>query len=400
MASLTPSRFVSSPGTPSNDEQSVKRARISTTTSSYNGSPQQQRQQPALNSSSASSASASVVPLLSVSKIPHALSPIEVPSTTATTWTSTKAAVRSTLSWGLVCACNINRSMTAHDNLLKAGYPSSLLRSYGSWDSVRLPAYIGGAIAFDFGTPYEHMCAKLNQSGPGAPQWMRETGMQAMLERDASVKRSPDRWQDLPISALTPKQDTIYSHDIVVCFDSQVYRLVAEDLLSKGLTPVGGQVNNFDSSQQKGRIVGATEGARSIQLVLLHTRDTIEDARAAGRHSVDFAETLCPAVAQALDNEDALESKSGFTRASAKIVSSIPAGDNEDEEDSIESPLSTVTPAKAPSTSRMSLGDDEADETKTRRMPKNLAALTRKALHELAVRLRLPEGCVHHTEFQ
>jgi hypothetical protein len=82
-----------------------------------------------------------------------------------------------------------------------------------------------------------------------------------------------------------------------------------------------------------------------------------------------------------------------------KVVSGILAGDNEEEED-IDSPLSTVTPAKAPATSRMSLGDDEADGNKTRRMPKNIAALTRKALHDLAVRLRLPEGCVHHTEFQ
>lgn len=399
MSSLTPSRYVSAAGSPSSDEQSVKRARIGSSNSPYSGSPQQQRQQPA---SIQTLTSSSIVPLLSVSKIPHVLSPIEVPSTTTatTTWTSTPTSVRSTLSWGLVCACNINRSMTAHDNLLKAGYPPSLLRSYGSWDSVRLPSYIGGAMAFDFGTPYEHMCSKLNQSGPGAPQWMRETGMQAMLERDASVKRSPDRWQDLPLAAVSPKQDTIYSHDIVVCFDSQVYRLVAEDLHAKGLTPVGGQANNLESAQQGARKMSATEGVRTIQLVLLHTRDTIEDARAAGRHSVDFAEALCPAVAQALENEDAaLESKSGFARSSVKVVSGIQSGDNE-EEDDIDSPLSTVTPAKAPATSRMSLGDDEADETKTRRMPKNIAALTRKALHDLAVRLRLPEGCVHHTEFQ
>jgi hypothetical protein len=407
MSSSTPIRYISSGTTPLYDEQSVKRARIGSTPGSpYSGHPQR-----LLSSASRSpTSSSSSIPLLSISKLPLT----EVPSSSTslvTSRTSTQVSVRSTLSWGLVCACNINRSMTAHDNLLRAGYPSSLLRSYGSWDSVRLPAYIGGAIAFDFGTPYEYMCSTLNQSGPGASQWMKETGMQAMLERDASVKSSPDRWQDLPVATTSPKQDTIYSHDIVVCFDSQVYRLVAEDLHAKGLVPVGNPFNHFESVYQVPH-APRKEGVRSIQLVLLHTRDTIEDARSAGRNSVEFAEALCPAVARALESEDALESKGGFVRSSLKNESTFAVGGVgfpvmqttdilvSGGDDESESGLTTVTPLKAPTTSRTSVGDNEAEGTKTRRMPKNIAALTRKALLDLGSRLQLTDGSIHHTEFQ
>jgi hypothetical protein len=200
--------------------------------------------------------------------------------------------------------------MTAHDNMVRAGYPPERVRSYGSWEAVRVPSYYGDAMAFPFGTPYREMGAKLAAPGPQAVTWLQQTGLAAMIERDISVKAFPERWQSLPTSAagaaaLAGGADAgahIFAHDVVICFDAHVFRLVSDDMKARGLLCVSSTASAPPSPIAGGSLAAAAASAAArqrLQLVLIHTRDTIEDAKAAGRNTVDFADALLAAVGEA-----------------------------------------------------------------------------------------------------
>ena len=165
--------------------------------------------------------------------------------------------------WGLVCACNVNRSMSAHISLANQGFTK--VYSYGTSDLVRLPSR-SGPIPFYFGTSYTSMLNRLCLPFPEDSAWTTLTGLRSMLERDANIKSSPQQWQSLlsgggpkpteyglippcipmnnsPIlgikQILNNNQDTIkvIDHDFVICFDLRVYEQVILDLHYRGFTP-------------------------------------------------------------------------------------------------------------------------------------------------------------------
>lgn len=115
---------------------------------------------------------------------------------------------------GTVCACNMNRSMAAHQKIQRF-IPG--VRSFGTNRHVKLPGQ-RSSIRWPFGTPYRKILEELMSSAQ--LDWYREMGIIDMLERNIDLKVSPDRWQDSSVADL----------DLVVCFNSRVFELVVEGM--------------------------------------------------------------------------------------------------------------------------------------------------------------------------
>ncbi len=70
---------------------------------------------------------------------------------------------------------------------------TSQVESYGTGQKVKLPGQTAHEpIVFDFGTPYAAMLKDLQQR---SEEYYRKRGILRMLERDASIKEAPERWQ-------------------------------------------------------------------------------------------------------------------------------------------------------------------------------------------------------------
>lgn len=122
----------------------------------------------------------------------------------------------STLAVSLVCACNMNRSMSAHVLLEGAGY--RLLSSYGTSDAVRLP-HRRGPIAFQWGgSGYADMEDEMSRTYPDQV-WMQVTGIAGMLQRNARLKARPESW-------YAQEDEDVRRHDVVVVFDAYAYQQV------------------------------------------------------------------------------------------------------------------------------------------------------------------------------
>ena len=67
------------------------------------------------------------------------------------------------------------------------------VESFGTGQKVKLPGQSATEpIIYDFGTPYTAMVRDLQQR---AEEHYRKRGIIQMLERNASVKDAPERWQ-------------------------------------------------------------------------------------------------------------------------------------------------------------------------------------------------------------
>ena len=65
--------------------------------------------------------------------------------------------------------------------------------SYGVGQRVKLPGpALDEPIVYDFGTPYAVMYKDLKQL---AEAYYQKKGLLRMLERNATVKEAPERWQ-------------------------------------------------------------------------------------------------------------------------------------------------------------------------------------------------------------
>ena len=150
------------------------------------------------------------------------------------------ADVRAGVRWAMVCACNMNRSMSAHAALLAAGFAAGAVGSYGTSDAVRLPSP-AGPVAFNFGVPYAAMQrhvegrAVVNEDGvavaPAPPgpvaaalrAFSTHMGLDYILGRNVRLKHAPEAWV-----ALTDEEALAY--DVVVCFDATVYATLVRDV--------------------------------------------------------------------------------------------------------------------------------------------------------------------------
>lgn len=75
--------------------------------------------------------------------------------------------------------------------------------------------------SFPFGTPYVEIRDFLARQNEAL---FRRNSVLGLLERDATTKRAPERWQSL-------ESEDVASFDAVVCFESRVFDLVVEGTL-------------------------------------------------------------------------------------------------------------------------------------------------------------------------
>jgi Ssu72-like protein len=129
-----------------------------------------------------------------------------------------RAVDESILSFSLVCACNMNRSMSAHQILINNGYKN--VASFGTSDCVRLP-HATGPREFMFETAYAEMHASMCVGG--FTYWMNRSGISDILHRNANIKRAPSRWQNQSDSQA-------FEHTIAICYDGHVYDSVVADV--------------------------------------------------------------------------------------------------------------------------------------------------------------------------
>lgn len=79
------------------------------------------------------------------------------------------SAARRSLSVALVCACNMNRSMAAHELLMAEGFTS--VASFGTARKVKLPGGPSKVHVFDWGTPYTEMEQELVKADARSMEW-------------------------------------------------------------------------------------------------------------------------------------------------------------------------------------------------------------------------------------
>ncbi|KAJ2726311.1 RNA polymerase II subunit A C-terminal domain phosphatase [Coemansia sp. Benny D115] len=120
--------------------------------------------------------------------------------------------------FAVICASNMNRSMEAHYQLKKHGYN---IQSYGTGQSVRLPGPTQHEPnVYAFGTPYTTIHKDLLSQNHDAKY--ARIGLFSMLERNRTVKTSPQRFQ---------LENSTY--DVIFTCEERVYDAVCEELLER-----------------------------------------------------------------------------------------------------------------------------------------------------------------------
>mmetsp|Transcript_72475 Transcript_72475/g.109341 ORF Transcript_72475/g.109341 Transcript_72475/m.109341 type:complete len:232 (-) Transcript_72475:1440-2135(-) len=186
----------------------------------------------------------------------------------------------STLSYGVVCSSNINRSMEAHVVLGNAGLRTE---SYGTGTQVRLPGRSAmEPRIFKFGTPYEEMYNSLSAT-PEDEAFFVRNGVLQLCNRGAAVKKAPQRWQD-------QTSEFVAQHDVVIAFEERIFDAVIEDL----------------------QIREPTENFEPIHVICLDTKDNPHEAQLQGRVALE----LCWRLEAAGDSltDDAAEIVDSFER--------------------------------------------------------------------------------------
>lgn len=188
--------------------------------------------------------------LLPKSTVPRPTTPPGLPPHNA------RPQTKSTLSFGVVCSSNINRSMEAHVVLGNAGLT---VESYGTGTKVRLPGRSAmEPRVFNFGTRYEEMYSSMAATKEDIA-FFTHNGVLQLCRRGAAVKAAPQRWQDTPSSAVT-------KHDIVIAFEERIFDAVVEDLQTR--VP--------------------TEDFEPIHVICLDTKDNPHEAKIQGRIALEL----------------------------------------------------------------------------------------------------------------
>mmetsp|Transcript_16217 Transcript_16217/g.33334 ORF Transcript_16217/g.33334 Transcript_16217/m.33334 type:complete len:194 (+) Transcript_16217:80-661(+) len=157
--------------------------------------------------------------------------------------------------YATVCSSNMNRSMEAHNQMLKSGL---CVRSFGTGTTVRLPGPSESRPnVYEFGTPYADILADLKGKDV---HLYTSNGLIKMLERNVLVKLAPERWQSM---------DRTQAFDVVFTYEERVFSAVLEDLQAR-----------------------ETESFRAWHVINIETRDNHDEAVTSAQITVKLCALL------------------------------------------------------------------------------------------------------------
>eukprot|EP01028_Stygiella_incarcerata_P001143 TRINITY_DN11792_c0_g2_i1.p1 TRINITY_DN11792_c0_g2~~TRINITY_DN11792_c0_g2_i1.p1 ORF type:complete len:208 (+),score=65.54 TRINITY_DN11792_c0_g2_i1:42-665(+) len=134
----------------------------------------------------------------------------------------------------VVCSSNVNRSAACHDMLRRHCFD---VESFGIGSEVKLPGSSAGSLnCYPFGTPYEDMIKDLQEKDR---HFYTNTGIIAMLKRDAKLKEYPERFQE--------RVEDHEKFDVIFTVEERVFDAVCSVLFQKmGLKGTPVHVINMD----------------------------------------------------------------------------------------------------------------------------------------------------------
>ncbi|CAM9396226.1 unnamed protein product [Chrysoparadoxa australica] len=183
--------------------------------------------------------------------------------------------------YAMVCSSNINRSVMGQIVLEAAGLACC---SYGVGTSVKLPGKDRHSPkVFRFGTPYLSMHDNLAAEDK---RLFGKSGVLSLLQRDAQVKRHPERWQDVPTEEAA-------EFDVVLCFEHRIFDAVVDDMQNRD-----------------------PENFKPVHLIAMSVKDSPVEAEKASKDVIK----LC----QQLEELDDLEEGAGDVVASFESQSKLP----------------------------------------------------------------------------
>lgn len=116
-------------------------------------------------------------------------------------------------SYAVVCASNQNRSMEAHNALLRK---SMSVSSFGTNSMVKIPGPNAHTPnTYSFGTPYETIMNDLKQKDSHLYQ---QNGLLHLMDRNRRIKNAPQRFQD--------SHDQVF--DVIITCEERCFGIVCE----------------------------------------------------------------------------------------------------------------------------------------------------------------------------